>query len=115
MTHGNLKHAAYSAARWTSASAVGVAVLQALQVIVLARFLAPADFGLMAIVSASMGIMLSASDLGLGKALIHFPEANSRVLSTLYWTNLACAMLIAMLACAASFVLSQWFSPSSIQ
>ena len=46
-----LKVKALAGVKWTGLSAIIVAILQLAQMAVLARYLAPADFGLMAIVS----------------------------------------------------------------
>lgn len=52
----NLRNATFSAARWTTASAITSAVLQLLQTAILARLLLPADFGLMAMAGAAIAI-----------------------------------------------------------
>ena len=65
-----LRSQALAGTRWTAlATALGTG-LQLLQVAVLARLLAPADFGLMALVLVVLGFVQSYVDLGLSQALM---------------------------------------------
>ena len=98
----SLRKSAFSASRWTTASLLTRASLQIVQTMVLARLLTPADFGLMAIISAIYAIVSLFVDLGLSNALIHFPEPSPPTLSTLYWLNLGAAavMMLAFVALA---------------
>lgn len=92
-----LRQSAFSAGRWTAASLLTRALLQIAQTVVLARLLAPADFGLMAIVGAVYAIVWLFIDFGLSNALIHFPQPSPAVLSTLYWLNMGAAVLMMLL------------------
>ncbi len=90
----NLRRTAYSAGRWTSASLLIRVVLQFAQMAIFARLLIPADFGLMAIAGAAYAMAAVFVDLGLSNAIIHYPDPTPRVLSTLYWLNLATSVLV---------------------
>src|SRR5690554_5915212 len=98
-----LRNATFSAARWTTISAIVRAAMQLLQMAVLARLLAPADFGLMAMAGVAVAIASLFADLGLSSALMHFPRPNRATLSTLFWLNLAFSGLLALL-----FAVSGW-------
>lgn len=56
---------------------------------VLARFLAPDAFGLIAIVLVVFEIAKAIADSGLGAALIRLPTVSDTELNTVFWTNLA--------------------------
>lgn len=99
----NLRAAAFSSTRWTTASTVLRALIQFLQIIVLARLLAPADFGLMAMAGAAAAVASMLTDLGVSSALMHFPRPDRPTLSTIYWLNLSVACLLAIL-----FALCAW-------
>lgn len=101
-----LRKAAFSASRWTAASLVVRAVLQIAQTMVLARLLAPADFGLMAIVGAVYMVVTLFVDMGLSNALIHFPAPSARALSTLYWMNVGAAGVMTLIYSALALPLS---------
>jgi len=101
-----LRKATFSAARWTTISAILRAGMQILQTAVLARLLTPADFGLMAMAGVAVAIALLFSDLGLSSALMHFPRPDRATLSTLFWLNLAFSWLLALLFAVAGWPLS---------
>src|SRR5680860_845334 len=58
-----LKHRTFSAVRWTTTAAAAWALLQLAQVAVLARLLAPEDYGLMAMVAVVLGFATVFTDL----------------------------------------------------
>jgi PST family polysaccharide transporter len=60
----------------------------------LARLLRPADFGLLAMVGAVIGILTVFGDLGLSTAAIQRPEIDQRQMSTLFWLNVALGALL---------------------
>ena len=96
----SLKKQSYSAVRWTTLSMVGKSGLQFLQVIILARLLAPSDFGLIAIVIAVISLAQIFSDMGVSTAIIHYQEISQEALSSLYWLNVLAGcvlMLVVML------------------
>lgn len=93
----NLKQKAYTAVRWTTVAMVGKAGLQFLQVVILARLLAPTDFGLMALMVAVIAFAQIFTDMGVSSAIIHYQNISQEALSSLYWLNV-CASAILMLA-----------------
>jgi O-antigen/teichoic acid export membrane protein len=82
--------------------------------VVLGRLLAPADFGLMAVVGAMYAIASLFVDLGMSNALIHFPEPSRTALSTLYWLNLAAAALVMVIFSALAWPLSLFYQQSDL-
>lgn len=83
----NLSQRTYSAVRWTTASTIIRAVLQLLQVAVLARFLSPADYGLMAIVTVVLSYAGLFSEMGLGTAFVQRQKISQEERSSLYWLS----------------------------
>ena len=65
-----LKKQAVGGAKWTTVSMLIVTVLQFTQLSVLARFLDPADFGLMAIMVVVIGFSQVFQDMGISNAII---------------------------------------------
>jgi O-antigen/teichoic acid export membrane protein len=102
----SVREAAFSAGRWTTASVLARALLQVVQTMILARLLAPADFGLMAIAGAAVAVAVMFSDFGLSSALMHFPQPGRRVLSTLYWLNVGLGFGLAIAFCVLSMLLA---------
>lgn len=93
----NLKQHAVLGARWNT-FAVGVAaVLQAITLVVLARYLLPEDFGLMAMVMIVTGFAQFYSDAGISAAIIHKQDATADQLSSLYWLNIIAGIVVFIL------------------
>ena len=101
----SLKAQSFNSIRWTSVASVSRTLLQVLQLAILARFLAPQDFGLIAITLSIVTILGLFSDLGLGKAIIHHPEITRRQLSGIYWLNVGAAFILTFITlCAAPLI-----------
>jgi len=89
-----LKQKAISGLKWTSLSSIVITVLQVLQISILARYLSPADFGLMAIVMVVIGFSRIFSDMGISNAIIHHQNTSHEQLSSLYWLNIASGIIL---------------------
>lgn len=81
-------------------SSISRAGLQFAQVAILARVLAPADFGLMALVTATLAFAAIFADMGISSAIIHRRDVTQVQLSSLFWLNVSASgglMLLLML------------------
>ena len=87
---------------WVSISQIGRQVLQLVVTAVLARLLVPDDFGLMSVTLVVVGILGLARDLGTGVTIVQAPRLTTRLVSTLFWANVAlgvgAGIAVAMLA-----------------
>lgn len=102
----SLKKTAFSAVRWTSLAAVWRAVLQLVQVAVLARLLAPAEYGLMAIVTVVTTFGVALGDLGMSSALIQRGNITKQERSSLFWMNLMVSTSLALVLVLSSPLLA---------
>lgn len=95
-----LKHQTFSALRWTTFAMVGKSGLQFAQMVVLARLLAPTDFGLMAMVLATMAFVQVFADLGVSNAIIHHQNISPNQMSSLYWLSVVvgAGLMLALMA-----------------
>ncbi len=75
-------------------------VLQFGSVLVLARLLVPADFGLVAMVTAVIGIAEIFRDFGLSAAAIQAPELSRAERTNLFWANSGLGFVCALAAVA---------------
>lgn len=89
-----LKKKTLSGIKWTSFSSVAIAILQLAQVSILARYLVPSDFGLMAIVSVIIGFSALFMDMGISSAIIHKQDITYKQLSSLYWLNILAGIIL---------------------
>jgi polysaccharide transporter, PST family len=72
-------------------------VLQTVYVIIMSRLLAPADFGLLAMVMPVYGLALMFQDLGLTQATVQRPQITFGQLTVLFWVNIGIGGAIALL------------------
>jgi lipopolysaccharide exporter len=111
----SLREIILSSVRWTTASTIGRAILQVTQVVVLARLLAPEDFGLIAIVLAVMAIVQIFADAGVSNAIFHYRNVTNKQLSSLYWLNIITSTTLAVLLTGFSFWVVTWYEQPLLQ
>ncbi len=75
---------------------------------VLARLLAPGDFGLVAMVSAFTGFIALFKDLGLSMATVQRAEITHQQVSTLFWINVVASVVLMVVAAALAPAVA-WF------
>lgn len=104
----SLKRKAFNSGKWTSISMIVVTLLQLSQLAVLTRFLAPEDFGLMAIITVFIAFSAAFQDMGISNAIIQRQDITHIQLSSLYWLNIVAGIvLFFVVAALAPFV--AWF------
>ncbi|VWX32734.1 Colanic acid exporter [Limnobacter sp. 130] len=99
----------YSAARWTTASSVARAGLQLMQIVVLARFLTPTDYGLMAMVLVVLSYAGLFSDMGLSTAFVQRQQISHEERSSLYWLSVAVGGALMLIVMAISPLAAMFF------
>jgi O-antigen/teichoic acid export membrane protein len=111
----SLKKQAVGGVKWTAIAAIFSAVLQLVQIAVLARYLDKKDFGLMALALFVIEISQIFIDMGISNAIIHKQHVNKFQLSTLYWLNIfiGIAIYLLILLCA-PFVAAFYKTPELI-
>jgi PST family polysaccharide transporter len=83
-------------------------LIQTISTIVLARMLTPADFGLVAMVTAVTVLATAFADLGLSEATIQRKDITQDQVSSLFWINVAVGLGLMLLSMAAAPVFA-WF------
>lgn len=106
-----LRRQAISGLRWTGLSQVLTGALQFAQIAILAHWLTPTEFGLMAMVLLVLHVVSAVADAGVSAALIHVQDISDRQRSTLYWLHLGLAAVIGVLLYVAAPAIA-WFSGS---
>lgn len=89
-----LKQKTINGIKWTTLSTVVTTTLQFLQLVILARFLEPSEFGLMTLVSLTIGFSKVFLDVGISNAIIHKQDITDIQLSTLYWINIIAGIIL---------------------
>lgn len=109
-----LKKQALGGVKWTSASMFIVTALQFVQMAVLARFLDPADFGLMAVMMVVIGFSQAFQDMGISNAIIQRQNITHTQLSSLYWLNIAAGATLSLIVLAISPLAAMFFDEPRI-
>ncbi len=81
----SLGREAGQALRWNTLATFSLLISQLLQLLVLARWLSPAQFGLAATVMAVIGFAQGFTDLGLANALVQRTEVSDKVWRSAFW------------------------------
>ena len=82
--------------------------IQSIATVVLARLLTPADFGLVAMVTAITGLGQAFADLGLSEATIQSEVVTQTQVSTLFWVNVGIGFVLMLLTAGSAPALA-WF------
>lgn len=104
-----LKHRTFSAVRWITAATAVRVLLQLVQVAVLARLLAPEDYGLMAMVSVVLGFAGIFADMGVSSAFVQRQNVSVQERSSLFWLNVGMSGVLTLLVLGLSPLLARWF------
>ena len=91
-----------------------IAVVQVVSTIVLARLLAPEDFGIVAIVAALTSFVPMLIDLGLTDSTVQNPRITPAQISALFWISLGMASLVALLLVVAGPVIASIYRQPAI-
>ncbi|MBN1844392.1 MAG: lipopolysaccharide biosynthesis protein [Sedimentisphaerales bacterium] len=93
---------------FTLAGQTGGQVIQIASTMVLARVLAPRDFGWIAMIYSVSGLLALGKDLGLSVAAVQRDRLTSRQASTLFWLCLAASLVVALLTAGLAPAIA-WF------
>jgi PST family polysaccharide transporter/lipopolysaccharide exporter len=108
---GDLTGSAVTSGIWETLINVGDRALRLLLVVVLARFLAPEDFGLIGIALVTLGALSRLSQLGLNTALIQNRSENvDEYLNTTWILQIARGIVIAMVGFVIAPYAADFFS-----
>lgn len=110
----SLKQQALSSVKWTSLSSIIIAIIQLIQISILARYLEASDFGLMAIVSVIIGFTALFLDLGISASIIHRQNITHEQLSSLYWLNIASGLVLFMAVYSFASVLANFYNKTEL-
>lgn len=99
---------------WIGASNILITILQLVQFSLLARFLAPADFGLISLLMTAFFLGLSTINAGFGNGIIAIPNVTIRQHSSLYWLNMLVGVGTFALIFGTSPLISSFFHAPSL-
>ncbi|MDT0211479.1 lipopolysaccharide biosynthesis protein [Curtobacterium sp. BRD11] len=88
--------------------------IQLLSVVVLARFLDPKDYGIIAMVTAVIGIADVVRDFGLSSAAVQAASLSKAERDQLFWINTGLGALLAALCCLSAPLLAALYGDQAI-
>ena len=100
---------------WKLTGSFGQQILRVGFALILARLLAPEDFGLAAMAMVVAGLVIAFSDLGLGAALIQRTAIDERDRSTVFWTSLGFGVLLTAAGIALAGPISHFYGEPAVQ
>ena len=110
-----MKQKAITGVKWTTLSKVVVTSFQLIYIAVLARYLSPVDFGLMAIVMVVIGFSQAFMDMGISNAIIYKQGITDEQLSSLYWLNIGSGVVLAGFVILLSPLIADFYNQSAIE
>src|SRR6185436_18905274 len=99
---------------WTGAGQIARQVVQIVGSIVLARLLAPDEFGLLGMALFFVGIGQLLADFGIGSAIVQARSSDRIILSSCFWLNFAIAAALAIVMVAASPLVAAFYKRADL-
>lgn len=107
-----------SASRGASVTILGQIVRIAIQlggIMILARLLTPTDYGLLAMVTAIIGVGELVRDFGLGSAAIQARTLSRGQKNNLFWLNSGIGLLLMLITIGASWLIADFYDDPRLQ
>lgn len=105
----SIGRAAVRAAVWAFFSTAGGKVITLVSLALLARLLAPREFGLLAFALAYMTYVEAIGDLGSGVALVYWPDRRDEAAQVTFLVNIAAGLFWFLLSVAAAPLIADFF------
>ena len=93
----SIRKEAIRGVKWTTVSTVSLTLANLIKISVLARLLDKSDFGLMALVTFTLGFMNLFMDMGLSSAILHRQQITREEYSSLFWINVIASLVLFIL------------------
>lgn len=88
--------------------------VQLVATIVLARLLTPADFGVVTMVTTFSLLFVNFGLNGFTEAVIQYPKITHRLISNLFWVNLAFGALLTLIFAASGSLMARFYGNSHV-
>lgn len=112
---GELKRRSVRGTLVSLASRVANQLVGIVSLVFLARMLTPADFGLVAMITAVIGLAGILQDMGFSAATIRAKTINHHQISNLFWINLLAGSAMTLLVTLASPIMAIFYNEPKVQ
>lgn len=109
-----VKREATRGVAWAGAESVLRQLIQITAQLLLARLLAPADFGVLGMALVFQGVAQLLADFGIGSAIVQKQQPDPLTLSSSFWANLAVSSLLALLMVASAPLVGQFYASDEV-
>lgn len=100
---------------WTGMASASTSLLRLAILAILARLLAPADFGLLTAATFFVDLSNVIHELGFSAAIIQKQKTDSEYLSTAFWTSQGMGVVLCLLLTAISPLVARFYRNPSVQ
>jgi O-antigen/teichoic acid export membrane protein len=111
----DLKEKTVTGVKWSAIGQFGVQGSTMLGSIILARLLAPNEFGLMAMITVLVGFANVFTNFGFGSALVQKKEISNLDLSSVFWVNVVIGILLTVLFIVLAPVFAWFYNEPSLK
>ena len=109
ITSSEVKGRAIKSVKWTALAEIASRSIQPIVVLILARILAPADFGVVGVAMIAIGLAQIFQDFGLGKTLIQRENRIEASANVIFWMNIGLGLVLYLLLFISSPLISKFF------
>ncbi len=111
----SLRSRAISGAIYMSLGQLSKAVLHFASIVILARLLTPADFGVFAMAAPVLVLATFLGEAGLGAAVIQRSSLNTAELNTIFWVNAGLGILAALILVAVAPSIASFYREERVE
>ena len=111
----NLTHHASKAVFWSMGGNIGVSAISFIGTMIIARILAPEEFGIIGMAMLFTELIAIFGNLGMTGALIQLKETDEEFKSTAFWTNMICAAALFIVSLLTAPLAAKFFNQPDVQ
>lgn len=105
---------AVSNAKWIAVSQIARLLSQVANIVILARFLSPSDYGLMGMAMVVTNLALLLRDMGTAAAIIQIKEINDEIITSVFWLNVIVGFIVCIIILLTSTLVSSYFNAPAL-
>lgn len=112
----SLKNTTIRSVAWNGIGNVATQIIKLGTLVVMARLLSPADYGVYAILMVFVGFFTVLAGMGVAQAVVYLDHPNDRMLSSIFYLNLAVGVMLYGLMFALAYPISIFYAnPDLVQ
>ena len=110
-----LTQRAVSGTAWSTFATIAKQLLSLASMATVARVLGPGAYGLMGMAALVIALVVMFRDLGTASAIVQRPSVSSRMLSSLFWVNLAIGLTVSGAVFATAPLIADFFHAADVK